>query len=178
MLSRRAFLVSGLAAAAASGFAPDPVEAALRPRVDRTLSLASLHTGESLKVVYWHDGVYQPSAMRQIARLMRDHYTGAEHAIDPAVIDLLCVLQAKFGKKPLRVVSGYRCPETNTRMAENSSGVASNSLHMTGKAVDIRIDGVTVRNLGRAARSLKRGGVGLYPSSNFVHVDTGHVRYW
>ncbi len=178
MLSRRHFL--GLsAAAAASTLITNPVEAALRTKVERSINLYNLHTGEDLRVVYWHDGKYQPTALRQVNRILRDHYSGDIHQMDPHVVDLLCALQHKLGtKKPFQIVSGYRSPHTNAMLASLSDGVASHSLHMEGKAVDIRMEGMQVRNLARAAKSLRMGGVGQYQSSNFVHVDVGKVRYW
>lgn len=157
----------------------DPVEAALKTRVERSISLHNIHTGENLQTVYWHEGRYQPGALKQLNRVMRDHYSGATHTIDPRVADLLCALQHKLGtRRPFLIVSGYRSPQTNAMLAEMSDGVASHSLHMEGKAVDIRLEGVNVRTLGRAALSLKRGGVGQYYRSNFVHVDVGQIRHW
>ena len=178
VLSRRQFLIAG-AATAAVGLVTNPVEAALRTKLERSIHLYNIHTGEFLRTVYWQDGRYQSSALRQINRLLRDHYSGTIHMIDPKVVDLLYVLQGKFGKnRPFQVVSGYRTPETNAMLAANSDGVATHSLHMEGKAVDIRLEGTSVRKLGRAAKHLRLGGVGQYPSSNFVHVDVGKVRSW
>lgn len=178
MLNRRTFLAMGAAAAATTLFAT-PVQAALRTRMERSVFLHNIHTGESLRTVYWHDGSYQPGAMRLVNRILRDHYSGDVHPMDPQVVDLLCVLQHKIGAhKPFQIVSGYRSPQTNAMLASLSDGVASHSLHMEGKAVDIRLEGASVRTLGRAAKSLRMGGVGQYPSSNFVHVDVGRVRTW
>ena len=147
--------------------------------MERSIFLHNIHTGETLKTVYWQDGSYQPSAMRQLNHLLRDHYSGETHPMDPQVIDLLCSLQHKLGtRKPFQIISGYRSPETNAMLASLSDGVASHSMHMEGKAVDIRLEGSNGRSLGRAARKLRLGGVGQYPSSNFVHVDVGRVRTW
>jgi uncharacterized protein YcbK (DUF882 family) len=179
MLSRRQFLIFGAAAAAAGSVAAHPAEAAIRYRPERSIALHNVHTGESLKTVYWAEGRYQPSVLRQINRLLRDHYANKVHTMDPKVIDLLASLQHRFGgKRPFQVISGYRSPETNAMLAAMSDGVAEHSLHMEGKAVDIRLDGVSVHTLGRAARTLRAGGVGQYPASDFVHVDVGRVRYW
>lgn len=179
MLSRRQFLVFGAAATAAAAFIPSPAEAALRTKVERAVALHNIHTGESLNTTYWANGHYQPGSLHQLNRILRDHYSGDIHNIDPQVIDLLCALQHRLGtKKPFQIISGYRSPTTNAMLAAESDGVAQNSLHMVGKAIDIRMDGVSVRNLGRAAKSLRAGGVGQYPRSNFVHVDVGKVRYW
>ncbi len=178
MLSRRQFLVFG-AAASAAAFVSHPVEAALHTKVERAVALHNIHTGESLKTTYWANGHYQTGSLRQLNRILRDHYSGDVHSIDPQVIDLLCALQHRLGtKKPFQIISGYRSPQTNAMLAAEGDGVAQHSLHMEGKAIDIRMEGVNVRTLGRAAKSLKSGGVGQYPSSNFVHVDVGHIRYW
>lgn len=179
MLSRRQFLVCGAAATAAAAIIPSAAEAALRTKVERAVALHNIHTGENLNTTYWANGRYQPSSLRQLNRILRDHYSGDIHSIDPQVIDLLCALQHRLGtKKPFQIVSGYRSPATNAMLAAEGDGVAQHSLHMEGKAIDIRMEGVSVRTLGRAAKSLKSGGVGQYPSSNFVHVDIGRVRYW
>ncbi len=138
-----------------------------------------MHTGESLKTVYWADGRYQSLAMRQLNHFLRDHYSGDVHSMDPHVIDILSQLQHRLGThKPFVVVSGYRSPHTNAWLASMTDGVAQHSLHMEGKAVDISLEGVSVRHVGRAARSLRAGGVGQYPESGFVHVDCGRVRCW
>jgi uncharacterized protein YcbK (DUF882 family) len=179
MLSRRQFLVFGAAASAAAALAPHPAEAALRTKVERAVALHNIHTGESLKVIYWANGHYQTGSLHQLNRILRDHYSGDVHTMDPQVIDLLCALQHRLGThKPFEIISGYRSPQTNAMLAAETDGVAQNSLHMFGKAIDIRMEGISTRTLGRAAKSLKLGGVGQYPSSNFVHVDVGHVRYW
>lgn len=178
MLSRRRFLALGAATAAISTVAR-PVEAAVRTRIERSIHLHNIHTGESLSTVYWHDGRYQPQAMRQLNYILRDHYSGDVHNMDPHVLDLLCALQHKLAlRQPFQIVSGYRSAATNARLAANSDGVASHSLHMEGKAIDIRLEGMSVPHLGRAAKSLHMGGVGQYPASDFVHVDVGRVRYW
>ncbi|OIQ91049.1 peptidase M15 [mine drainage metagenome] len=178
MLSRRNFLAL-TAAASASTLIATPAQAALRTHMERIIHLHNIHTGESLRTVYWHDGRYRTSALRQLNHLLRDHYSGAVHVMDPHVIDVLAALQHRVaGNKPLQIVSGYRTPQTNAMLASLSDGVAQHSLHMEGKAVDIRVEGVSVHHLGRAAKSLHAGGVGQYPASNFVHVDVGRVRYW
>ncbi len=179
MLNRRQFLVLGAAATAATTLMSQPADAAIRHRVERSIALHNIHTGESLKTVYWAEGRYHPSAMRQVNRILRDHYSGTVHAMDPHVIDLLCALQHRVGThKPFQVISGYRSPQTNAWLASVSDGVAQHSLHMEGRAVDIRLEGLSVRRLGHAAKSLRAGGVGQYPDSDFVHVDVGRVRYW
>ena len=171
-------------AAAASLAVPDmaeaaPLEAALRPLKDRSLNLYNTHTGEHLSTVYWSRGHYRPEALAKISHLLRDHRSGEKHVIDPRVLDLVAAIGHKCESKgPVHIISGYRSPTTNAWLAANSDGVAHNSMHMQGKAIDIRLPGHSIRHVGRAAMSLKGGGVGLYPASDFVHVDSGRLRHW
>lgn len=178
-LSRRSFLTLGLGAAAATALVTSPLEAAVRAMPERGLHLYNTHTGEYLKTVYWSQGRYLPKSLVQINKFMRDHRSGDIHHIDPRLLDVMVAVHKKFGAKgAVHIISGYRSPQSNATLASYSDGVAHNSLHMTGKAVDIRIPGQSVKIIGRAAKSLKAGGVGTYPSSDFVHIDTGRIRYW
>ncbi len=145
---------------------------------ERSIFLYNAHTGESLKTTYWAGGHYQPDALHQINHILRDHYSGSVHRMDPKVIDLMQRLHGLSPKKPFVVLSGYRTPDTNAMLAETTEGVAVHSQHIEGKAVDIVLEGVSLHHLAKAAKSLKMGGVGTYPASGFVHVDTGRVRYW
>ena len=185
-INRRAFLGYGAVAAAA---AMSPLRAsassAVPPRAKapvRTLSFFHTHTGERLKTTYCCDGRYEPEALKAINTLLRDFRVNKVKEIDPGLLDLLHELGGTLETdQPFHIISGYRSPETNQMLRERGgahTGVASGSLHMVGKAIDIRVPGVKLENLRAAARSLKLGGVGFYPSSNFVHVDTGRVRYW
>ena len=179
-LGRRELLRIGLATAAAGlVMAPDVSEAALRAP-PRQLVLLNLHTGERVRTEYWAKGRYQRDGLREINRLLRDHRTGAVHPIDPKLLDLLHALTRKVGSKnPVHIVSAYRSPETNAWLREqDGSGVAQNSFHTQGKAIDLRVPGLPLRTLQRAALSLRGGGVGYYPESNFVHVDVGPKRHW
>ena len=190
MLSRRRLLVLGAAASANATLFIPSADAAPRGHggrshghapgtKERAITLHNIHTGESLKTVYWSEGRYHASVMKQLNHLLRDHYSGDVHIMDPQVIDLLSALQQRLQvHRPFQIISGYRSPKTNAWLASMSDGVAQHSLHMEGKAVDIRLEGVSVRALGRAARGLKAGGVGQYPESDFVHVDVGRVRTW
>ena len=145
----------------------------------REAFLHNTHTGESLKAVYWEKGRYVPDALSSLMKVLRDWRNGEEHMMDPRVFDLLHTVQGKVeSKQPIQIISGYRSAATNSAMHEKSSQVASNSYHTKGMATDIRIPGVDLRNLHKAALSLKAGGVGFYPVSNFVHVDVGPVRQW
>jgi uncharacterized protein YcbK (DUF882 family) len=183
-LSRRNFLGFG-AAAAATVVLPSQLQA--RPRTDakiaeRVLSFFNTHTGERLRTAYCCGGIYQPGALKEINHILRDFRANEVKPIDPTLLDLLHELGGVLDTdQPFHIISGYRSPHTNAMLRQRggeSTGVASRSLHMVGKAIDIRLPGVRLDNLRGAARSLKLGGVGYYPSSNFVHVDTGRVRYW
>jgi len=145
----------------------------------RTLSFYNLHTGESLKTTYCVDGTCVPGALDEINTILRDFRTGEKHEIDTRLLDLLSTIYGKAEtNKPFQVISGYRSPKTNKMLRQNSSGVARRSLHMVGEAIDIRIPGRDLSWLRQTALGLKRGGVGYYPASNFVHVDVGRVRQW
>lgn len=182
-LNRRRFLGIG-AAAAAAAVVPSRVIAAdaPKPAPERVLSFFNTHTGERLKAAYCCGGIYQPEALTQINHILRDFRANETKPIDPVLLDLLHELGGTLETdQPFHIISGYRSPHTNSLLRErggSTTGVATRSLHMVGKAIDIRVPGVKLDHLRGAARSLKLGGVGYYPSSNFVHVDTGRVRYW
>jgi uncharacterized protein YcbK (DUF882 family) len=175
---RRRFL-AGLAlpvAAGLVGFAPWRALAAVP---ERALTLQSRELGESVQAVYFADGRYVRPALTDIRRLFRDKHDETQTDIDPDLLDALWVIQRKLAPRvPLEVVCGYRSPETNAMLRRMSRGVASNSFHMYGQAVDLRIDKCPVSVLHRFALNLEAGGVGYYPRSNFVHIDTGPVRHW
>lgn len=152
-----------------------------RPRaaVTRALAFRHLHTGEALTVEYAQGGTYWPEALTAIDRLLRDFRTGDVRRIDPRLLDLLHALGGRLETRaPFEVISGYRSPTTNAALRRKSEGVAARSLHMVGQAIDIRVPGVRLPALHAAALDLGAGGVGYYPVSNFVHVDTGRVRRW
>lgn len=174
---RRRLLQIGLGASASLAM-PSAFANILR-EPERRISLHNLHTGEKLKTTYWAEGMYQPDEMRAINYLLRDHRTGDIEQIDSALIDLLNILHYRLdGKQPFHVISGYRSPKTNNMLRTSSSGVAKQSLHTLGKAIDIRLPGTRLTVLRDTALALKAGGVGYYPKSDFVHVDTGRVRSW
>jgi uncharacterized protein YcbK (DUF882 family) len=188
-LSRRTFLGLG-AVAAASALVParafaGAVAAAAGPAalaMERELAFFHTHTGERLSMAYCTGGEYVAPALHDINVLLRDFRANQIKPIDPALLDLLFGLNGVLGTdQPFHVISGYRTPETNAMLQERGgaqSGVATHSLHIDGKAIDIRVPGIKLEHLRDSAKSLKRGGVGFYPASNFVHVDTGRVRYW
>jgi len=144
----------------------------------RKLSFENLHTGDRLNTTYWADGRYEAQAMREIAWVLRDHRVNEVHPIDPRLLDLLHTLGHAVGRHGFQVISGYRSPITNARLAAASEGVASHSLHTEGMAIDIRIQGMRTSALRDAALELHGGGVGYYARSDFVHVDVGRVRRW
>jgi uncharacterized protein YcbK (DUF882 family) len=178
-LSRRRFLSLSAGAAAGLFVAPSHANVGLSRHGERILQFRHLHTGEALTRTYWADGVYLDDQLADINRLLRDHRTGDIHPIDPQLLDLLHRLQHKTGsRKPFEIISAYRSPKTNAALRKNSSGVAKKSLHMQGRAIDVRIPGTDLAKLRKAALALKGGGVGYYPKSNFLHLDTGRVRHW
>ena len=174
---RRAVLRLGVAAfvTAVAG----PAFAGIAGRTVRALALRNLHTDEMVRATYWADGAWQADGLRTINHVLRDFRTGDVVDIDPGLLDLMHRLAAVAGTdQPFEIISGYRSPRTNAQLANQSSGVAKKSLHMQGKAVDLRLPGVKLSSLRRAAISLQGGGVGYYPRSGFIHVDTGRVRFW
>lgn len=176
-ISRRKFLKLGMLAAAVlpgSAFASQGLSAP-----ERRLGFLNLHTGEKADLPYWIEGDYVPDSLAEINRVLRDHRTGQVAAIDTGLLDLLHRVNAALGaSQPFQVISGYRSPASNQMLANNSSGVATRSLHMQGKAIDVRLPGIPLADLRRAGLMLRGGGVGYYPGSNFVHLDVGRVRTW
>lgn len=148
--------------------------------VTRALHFYNLHTGEKMDVAYFARGKYSPAALKDINHLFRDYRTGTVKSIDPKLLDYLYSISLKLEthKTPFHVVSGYRTPATNALLCRESSQVAKHSLHIKGKAVDIRLPNRNIASIRRVAVVLKKGGVGYYPDDNFVHVDVGDVRYW
>jgi uncharacterized protein YcbK (DUF882 family) len=145
----------------------------------RELSFYSLHTNESLSAVYREDGRLLVDALAEIDWHLRDFRTEEVHAIDPGLLDLLHGLcRALRHDGPIHVISGYRSPKTNAMLAARSGGVAKNSYHLHGMAIDLRLPDRPLREVQRAALDLAQGGVGFYARSDFVHVDTGPVRRW
>lgn len=145
----------------------------------RRLSFVNTHTGETFAGAYWEAGNYVPDAMAAINHVMRDHRSGETRDIDPRLLDQLHTLKgAVETQTPYQIISGYRSPASNAALHEGSSGVATRSLHMQGRAIDIRIRGIDTARLRDAALGLSAGGVGYYQASDFIHVDTGRVRRW
>jgi uncharacterized protein YcbK (DUF882 family) len=178
MLARRALLRNSLGLAGGA-FALASAPAALAGLSARRLAFDNLHTGETLDVAYWENGAYVSDALDAVNHVLRDYRTGDVHVIEPKLLDLLTALHVSLGTTAaVGVISGYRSPQTNAMLHERSSQVASGSLHMLGQAIDIRLPGVDSANVRDAALRLAIGGVGYYPTSDFVHVDVGRVRRW
>lgn len=170
-----------LRAARYGGFAPAaplPV-----PELDttspRSLSLINFNTKEELTVTYWSNGAYHRTALDQLNNFLRDSRDNTATEMDPLLFDVLWHTMRISGYAgSVEVLSSFRSPTTNAWLASVSRGVARDSQHMNGNAMDIRFPGVPVFRIRQAARSLNMGGVGFYPRSGFVHIDTGPVRYW
>lgn len=146
----------------------------------RNLAMNHTHTREKIELIYAVGADYLPRALTDLNHFLRDHYSGHIGEMDSGLYDIMHSLrQALKVQIPYEIISGYRSPKTNERLrTTRGGGVARHSLHMDGKAVDLRLPGVPLDELRDAALSLKVGGVGYYPGSNFVHVDTGRVRTW
>ena len=177
-VSSRRRLLKVLAAVAA-GAAVAPARLFAGSRDPREVAFFHTHTRERLSVTYFADGSYDAESLAALDRFLRDHRTGDQHPIDPALFDILHDLRVATGAaSPFQVVSGYRSPHTNGMLRDRSSGVASGSLHVQGRAIDVRLADVSSAALRDAAVRLRRGGVGYYAASDFVHIDTGRFRTW
>ena len=183
LLQRQADLPEGMPAEGVP-FQAAPVTApvsAVRPagRAQRWLKLHNIHTQEKLEAVYYEKGEYVPDAVQALDKVLRDYRTGDVYSMHPDLFDTLADLAQKTETKShFQVISGYRSPKTNAMLHERSGQVAKRSLHMDGKAIDIYLEDVALDRVRAAALDLGRGGVGYYPTSNFVHVDVGPVRRW
>ena len=146
---------------------------------ERELKFYHTHTEKNLQVVYYRNGEYIPEALSRLRVFLADWRDAQQHEIDPALLDILWRLQeVHSSNETWEVISAYRSPETNELLRSRSNGVAKKSQHLLGSAIDVRLRGVELKDLYESARDLKLGGVGYYPGSDFVHVDTGRVRYW
>jgi uncharacterized protein YcbK (DUF882 family) len=147
---------------------------------ERHIELFNTHTREIVRVVYKRGDQYDSDALAKLNQVLIDHRSGEVHEMDPRLFDQLTDLAAAAGVEPkFQIISGYRSPESNSKMAAKpGSGVSKKSLHMQGRAMDVRLEGVTVEKLRDLALAAKRGGVGYYQRSRFVHIDTGSFRTW
>ncbi len=175
---RRRLLAAGTALLAAPLLAlPTSSRAAAAPA--RTLRFVHTHTGETLSLAYAVADAYLTSALARIDWFLRDFRNGESRPIDPRLLDQLHALSELTGTSaPYEVISGYRSPATNALLQHRGGGVATHSLHLEGRAIDVRLGDVPLGDLREAAMSIRAGGVGFYPQSRFVHLDTGAVRRW
>lgn len=187
-LNRRKFLKCSVAVATASSFpqliyanttGTSVIATSAEATSERTLEFINLHTDETLHSCYWSNGDYDPNSLNEINHILRDHRANEAYEMDASLIDLLHTLHQMTGSKaPFHIISGYRSPQTNEKLRKQTNGVAKRSLHMQGKAIDVRLPDVELVRLRDAAISLKAGGVGYYAKSNFIHLDVGKPRNW
>ncbi|MBY0293279.1 MAG: DUF882 domain-containing protein [Alphaproteobacteria bacterium] len=174
-VSRRKFLflASSLIVVAATPSLAVSVLSKKRPQFSsRKLSLYNIHLKEEFEGIYWREGSYDEKALLRLNHLLRDRRSNEKCQMDARLFDALHRLQSTLGTQdPYHVVCGYRSKKTNAALHKKSKGVAKNSLHVQGKAIDLRLEHMALKDLSQAARSLKVGGVGYYPKSNFVHLD-------
>jgi uncharacterized protein YcbK (DUF882 family) len=172
--NRRRFLKT--AACGVLSCAASPVLAAFG---QREVSLVHTLTGEQLRTVYFRNGTYDQTALLRVAYVLRDFHSGDVHTIDPMLLDALFELQVRTDHdKPYQVISGYRNPATNAELKKTVHAVAEHSMHIQGRAIDIRVAGVPTKKLRDLAIAMNRGGVGYYPDANSLHLDTGRIRSW
>ncbi|RTR39799.1 DUF882 domain-containing protein [Shewanella canadensis] len=172
-------LLLGLGGVAMFSMIPSKVQASRSTTGVRSLGFRNLHTGERGQGSYWIDGNYQSGILSDFSHILRDHRRNESAPMDKRLYDLLFKLKESLNvDQDFNVISGYRSPKTNAMLASKSNGVAKKSYHMKGMAMDIVIPDVKLSHLREAAIELKLGGVGYYPQSGFVHVDTGPVRTW
>jgi uncharacterized protein YcbK (DUF882 family) len=145
----------------------------------RRLRFYHTHTSEKLDVVYHENGAYLPDALGELNRVLRDHRSGDVIDMDAGLLDTLHAAQQRLGSTgTYEIISAYRSPKTNEILRNKGHGVAKRSMHMQGKAIDVRLTDADTRDLRTVGIELARGGVGYYSKSNFVHLDTGRVRRW
>jgi uncharacterized protein YcbK (DUF882 family) len=180
-LSRRQLCQSGFLALASLAIPPSLLAMSLNQILPaRQLSFFNTHTGEKLQHIdYWAKGDYQLDALGAIDHILRDHRSGEITRIDYRLLDQLWLLNHRLDNRhPLHVISGYRSAQTNRKLRKTGGGVAKYSLHMDGRAIDLRLPNRELTAVHQAAIDLHQGGVGYYPDSQFIHLDTGAVRHW
>jgi uncharacterized protein YcbK (DUF882 family) len=179
VLSRRFFLKKSTQIALGLAVVSVPTISCAKVLGKRSLSLYHTHTQQTLDITYAWGKVYNPKALAKINSFLRDYQTGRTHPIDPKLLDILWTIQGEMGSKgAYEVISGFRSPQTNRQLRRSSTGVAGHSLHMKGKAIDIRFPGIDTDQIHQCAVEMKCGGVGYYEKSDFVHLDTGTYRTW
>ena len=179
VLSRRFFLKKTTQIALGLSVVSAPTISCAKVLGKRSLSFYHTHTQQELNLTYAWGKVYNPKALAQINAFLRDYKTGKAHPIDPKLLDILWTIQGEVGRKCVyEVICGYRSPQTNGQMRHQSHGVAEHSLHMQGKAIDVRYSGIDTDEIQQCAIDMRSGGVGYYAQSDFVHLDTGAYRTW
>ena len=175
---RRAFLQKSIVLG--TGLILSPYELfALKIPVDKTLSFYNINTQEHLTATYWSKDHYVTSELEKINYFLRDFRTGDIQNMDTALLDQLYAIQLiRDSDKAFNVISGYRSEKTNKMLRHKTEGVAKNSFHTKAQAIDINLPGTELKDLKKLARFLRRGGVGYYPKTGFMHIDTGPIRYW
>jgi len=178
-LSRRSFLARSTVAAAGALLLPARLFVNDTPSTERTLRFHNVNTDEELTLRCCPEHEYDRETRLRFSSLMRDHHADEVREMDPALIDIFFALSAFTGSTgTFKILSGYRSPETNSWLRSYHRGVAEHSMHIEGKAVDIRMEDVSIRQIRAAGLAMAMGGVGYYPRSNFVHLDTGMIRTW
>ena len=145
----------------------------------KQLSFYHTHTNEKLDIVYFENGEYVDAALAEINRYLGDFRTGDTTVMDPRLLDLIYDIRAALGGNgTYEVISAYRSPKTNEMLRATGNGIARNSQHLLGTAIDVRLEDIPIEVLRDTALSMQKGGVGFYKQSDFVHIDTGRVRRW
>lgn len=178
-ISRRSFLMRSATAAAGALLLPSKQSAASLLSTERTLHFHNVNTDEELTLRCCPEHEYDRETRLRFSSLMRDHHADEIREMDPALIDVFFALAAFTGSNgTFKILSGYRSPETNSWLRSYHRGVAEHSMHIEGKAADIRMEDIGIRQIRAAGMAMAMGGVGYYPRSNFVHLDTGMIRTW
>ncbi|MDR2551178.1 MAG: DUF882 domain-containing protein [Desulfobulbus sp.] len=178
-LSRRSFLLASTQIVLGLGVVSAPTLACAKALDRRSLSFFHTRTQKELRITYASGKAYDRKALTEINRFLRDYQTGQVHVIDPKLLDILWAVQGEMGSRGIyEVISGYRSPRTNRGLRKGHPGVASHSLHMKGKAVDIRFSGGNLSQVYKCALAMQSGGIGYYPDDGFVHLDSGLFRTW
>lgn len=154
-----------------------PTAALASPSAPRRISLRNQHTGEVFDGPYRDASGPLPDAMADLGKFLRDHHSGAIGPVDVGALDFLADVMEAIGHGKATILSAFRTPETNAMLAAKGFGVAENSQHLYGRALDVTFPS-KLDDAHRAALGMKRGGVGWYPRSHFLHIDTGPVRNW
>jgi uncharacterized protein YcbK (DUF882 family) len=187
--------IAGLARSALSGkracaaalglfalLAPKALESAAANGDTRTLYLYHAHRKDSIAATFRVDGHYDPAVLAKLNWFLRDWRNDEEIKMDPRLFDVLWEAYRAAGRMgpddPIVVLSAYRCPATNAMLRRRSHRVAEHSQHMLGRAMDTTIPGLSMEKLREIGMRMERGGVGYYPTLNFVHLDVGGVRHW